>query len=88
MIANIDENLGKLEAFLTENNLRDNTILIFMTDNGTVIGDKVFNAGMRGHKTMPYDGGHRVPLFVRWPAGKLGEPRDIDTLAHSTDILP
>jgi arylsulfatase len=59
-----------------------------MTDNGTVIGDRVFNAGMRGNKTTLYDGGHRVPLFVRWPAGKLGSPRDVETLAHSTDLLP
>jgi arylsulfatase A-like enzyme len=88
MIANLDENLGKLEQFLADNNLRENTILIYMTDNGTVIGDRVFNAGMRGNKTTLYDGGHRVPLFVRWPAGKLGKPRDVEILAHSTDLLP
>lgn len=88
MIANLDENLGKLDQFLADNNLRENTILIYMTDNGTVIGDRVFNAGMRGNKTTLYDGGHRVPLFVRWPAGKLGKPRDIETLAHSTDFFP
>ena len=88
MIANIDENVGRLEEFLQQKNLRENTLLVFMTDNGTIIGDKVFNAGMRGHKTSLYDGGHRVPLFVRWPAADLGTPRDIDTLAHCTDILP
>lgn len=88
MIANIDENVARLEAFLKEQGLRENTILIFMTDNGTVIGHQVYNAGMRGHKMSEYDGGHRVPFFLRWPAADLDEPRDIDTLAHDTDVLP
>ena len=88
MIANLDENVGRLDAFLRETGLRDNTILIFMTDNGGTGGVKLFNAGMRGAKSTPYEGGHRVPCFVRWPAGKLGAPRDIATPASNTDILP
>jgi len=60
MIANIDENMGRLEAFLNETGLRDNTIVIFMTDNGTATGQEVFNAGMRGRKGALYEGGHRV----------------------------
>ena len=71
MIANLDENLGKLEAFLKDNGLRENTIVVFMTDNGATAGFNVHNAGMRGRKTMIYEGGHRVPCFVRWPAGNL-----------------
>ena len=51
MIANIDENMGKLEQMLIELGLRDNTIVIFLTDNGTNYGDEIFNAGMRGKKT-------------------------------------
>ena len=88
MIANLDENLGKLEAFLDQNGLKDNTIVIFMTDNGATAGFNLYNAGMRGRKTMYYEGGHRVPCFVRWPAGKLGQPRDIDTAAQMQDMLP
>lgn len=88
MIANIDENVGRLDAFLEENGLKDNTILIFMTDNGTVAGNEIHNAGMRGKKTSVYDGGHRVPFFLRWPAAGLDRPRDIDALTHSTDLLP
>ena len=88
MIANVDENLGRLDAFLRENGLRENTILIFMTDNGTATGDPVFNAGMRGKKIALYEGGHRVPFFVRWPAGKLRPAGDIDTLTQSQDVLP
>lgn len=87
-IANIDENMGRLMAVLNKTGLAENTILIFMTDNGTARGHTVFNAGMRGHKTEPYEGGHRVPLFIRWPAGNIGEPRQVDELTRSTDLLP
>jgi arylsulfatase A-like enzyme len=87
-IANIDENMGRLIAMLDETKLAEDTILIFMTDNGTVRGEKVFNAGMRGKKTQLWEGGHRVPCYVRWPAGKLGRPRDIDELTECQDMLP
>ncbi|MBL8830705.1 MAG: arylsulfatase [Planctomycetaceae bacterium] len=88
MIAQVDENFGKLEAFLEQTGLRDNTIVIFLTDNGGTAGVKVFNAGLRAGKTTFYDGGHRVPCWVRWPGGKLGMPRDIDTPTQVQDILP
>jgi len=88
MITNIDDNLGRLMDFLRQSGLEDNTILIFTTDNGTAAGENVFNAGMRGKKGSPYEGGHRVPLFIRWPAGGLVGPRDIDTLTAHIDILP
>ena len=88
MIANIDMNLGKLEHFLTESGLSDNTIFIFMTDNGGTGGVRVFNAGMRGNKTTYYEGGHRVPCFVRWPAGGLRPVGDVDTTAGMQDWLP
>lgn len=88
MLANIDENIGKLEAFLREAGLRENTILIFMTDNGGTVGVPVFNATMRGKKISLYDGGHRVPCFIRWPAGNLRAPGDIVELTTVQDVLP
>jgi arylsulfatase A-like enzyme len=88
MIANLDENMGKLDAFLQESGLRDDTIVIFMTDNGATAGFNVHNAGMRGRKTMIYEGGHRVPCFVRWPNGGLRQPGDVDTPTQIQDILP
>lgn len=88
MIANIDENVGKLRDWLAEKGLAENTIFIFMTDNGTVAGAKVFNAGMRGNKGSHYDGGHRVPFFVHWPAGGLSKPVDVDRLSAHIDVLP
>ncbi len=92
MIANIDENLGRLEAFMKANGLDENTIVIFMTDNGGTAGVPIFNAGLRGGKTTFYDGGHRVPCWISWPAGtaagRLSAPRDIDTPTHVQDLFP
>jgi len=88
MIANIDDNVAGLVKFLRERNLEKDTLFLFMTDNGTSSGSQVFNAGMRGMKGSPYEGGHRVPLFAYWPAGGIEGGRDIDTLAAHVDILP
>ena len=98
MIANIDHNLGLLRDHLKDLNLDENTILIFMTDNGTSAGCKFpgldaqptlgFNAGMRGRKSSIYEGGHRVPFFLHWPAGGYSKGRDIESLAAHIDILP
>ena len=88
MIRNIDWNMGKLMKFLDENNLSENTILLFQTDNGSILGPQYFNAGMRGKKTQIWEGGHRVPCFIRWPSGGLGKPRDIEGLTQVKDVLP
>jgi arylsulfatase A-like enzyme len=88
MISNIDDNFKALEDKLDELNLTDNTILIFTTDNGTAAGREVFNAGLRGQKGSEYEGGHRVPLFIRWPDGKLTGGKDIDQLVAHYDLLP
>jgi len=88
MIAQFDENMGRMERFMQESGLKENTIFIFMTDNGCRIERPIFNAGMRGHKTEYYEGGHRVPFFLRWPGAGLDKPRDIGELTHSTDVLP
>ncbi|MEM9346465.1 MAG: sulfatase-like hydrolase/transferase [Planctomycetota bacterium] len=88
MISNIDDNIGKLRRRMNELGIADNTILIFMTDNGTARGLRLYNAGMRGAKGSQYEGGHRVPCFIHWPAGGLDDGRDIDTLTAGIDLLP
>jgi arylsulfatase A-like enzyme len=87
MIANIDDNVGKLLARLKEWNLEENTIVVFMTDNGGTVGIKLFNAGMRGAKVTPYLGGTRVPLFVSWP-GHFPQGVDVDALTAHIDVFP
>lgn len=87
MIENIDENMGLLLKKLEEWDLEENTLLIFMTDNGTAAGHKVFGAGMRGHKNTQHEGGTRVPAFFSWK-GTLKGGVDIDYLTAHIDIFP
>ncbi|MDA8743604.1 arylsulfatase [Rubripirellula amarantea] len=87
MIANIDDNVGKLRDVLEKEGIADDTIFIFMTDNGTSAGGKVYNSGMRGFKGSPYDGGHRVPFFIHWP-GKFDQGRDVLPITAHIDIMP
>ncbi|MGJ8681883.1 arylsulfatase [Paraglaciecola sp.] len=88
MIHNIDDNVQKLRNYLDENNLTDNTIFVFTTDNGTAGGDKIFNAGMRGKKGSAFDGGHRVPFYLHWPKGGYSEQQVVDTITSYVDIVP
>ena len=86
MISNIDENMGKLMGFLKSSGLEDNTILIFLTDNGaTGIGS---NGEWRGNKGSGYEGGHRVPFLVHWPKGGIAGGRKHDALTAHIDIVP
>ena len=88
MITNIDDNIGKTRALLKKLGAYENTIFIFTTDNGTASGRQIFNAGMRGQKGSEYDGGHRVPLFLHWPAGGMNKKHVVDTLCHAVDVAP
>jgi arylsulfatase B len=88
MITNIDDNVGRLRSYLDENDLSENTIFVFTTDNGTSSGNNIFNAGMRGKKGSEYDGGHRVPFFLHWPAGGFSTVRHVDRVTAHVDIVP
>lgn len=94
MVTNIDDNVGRLVDYLKKNNLYENTILVFMTDNGSgggvVAGSdkhivKGFNAYMRGKKGSNYEGGHRVPFIMRVP-GRT--PKKIFSLSGYIDVMP
>ena len=67
MISNIDDNVGVLMQKLDDWDLTNNTLLIFMTDNGS-IATSYYKANMKGGKNSPNEGGSRVPLFMRLPA--------------------
>lgn len=88
MIRNLDTQVGRLRRFLSERQVAQDTIFIFMTDNGSTFGPIYYNAGMRGQKTELWEGGHRVPCFVHWPGGGIGEPRDVGGLTETQDVLP
>jgi len=91
MVTNIDKNLGSLRLYLNEKGIEDNTILIFMSDNGSACAKKdstIFNAGMRGKKGSDYEGGHRVPCFIYWPDGKLMGGGSLTPITAHIDLLP
>jgi hypothetical protein len=84
MIENIDTNFGRLMKTLEDRKVADNTIVIFLTDNGP--GGVRFNSGLRNRKGTTYEGGMRVPCYIRWSGMKAG--RVIDAPAAHIDITP
>jgi len=86
MIANIDDNVGRLLAKLHQWGIERETLVIFMNDNGGTAGVQLYNAGMRTGKGTPYNGGTRAASFWRWP-GTL-PPGDVDKLTAHVDVLP
>lgn len=87
MVANIDHNLGRLLARVKELGVEQNTLLIFMNDNGgSRPGTSIYNAGMAGSKGSATNGGTRAFSFWRWP-GTL-TPGDRPQLTAHLDVLP
>jgi arylsulfatase A-like enzyme len=90
MIENIDTNFGTLLAKLNEWGIADNTLVIYLgTDNGG-FGQacNIFNAGMKGSKGTPYQGGTRSPAFFRWPAGGIPAGAECAALSAHLDVFP
>ena len=88
MVQNIDENVARLLKLLDELKIADDTIVIFLSDNGAEGAEgSRYNAGMRGMKSSVHEGGMRVPMFVRWP-GKIEAGRVLPQLAAHLDLLP
>ncbi len=85
MVANIDDNVGKLLARLATLELDDNTIVIFITDNGPQ--QDRYNGPLRQRKGSVYDGGIRVPCLIRWP-GHFEAGATNDQVAAHIDLAP
>jgi arylsulfatase A-like enzyme len=110
MITNIDFNIGRLIARTEAAGILDNTIFIFMTDNGSslamqsdgeplsMLSDELLarlnvtssslNLSMRGGKNSVYEGGHRVPFFIKFPNKARVTPRTIGSLTAHIDVMP
>lgn len=86
MIANADDNIGKLMAKLKASGLDQNTLVVVMNDNGGTLGTDTFNAGMRGVKLTPWLGGTRAFSFWNFPS--RFKPKTVDALAGHVDFLP
>jgi arylsulfatase A-like enzyme len=88
MIENIDTNFGKVLAKLKDWGLEENTLVIYLgTDNGGTAGVKLFNAGMKGSKGTPFQGGTRSPAFWRWP-GVIAAGAECAALTAHIDVFP
>lgn len=85
MVSNIDDNIGKLLQKIADLGIEENTIIIFMTDNGPQ--QLRYTAGMRDKKGSVYNGGTRVPFFLKYPA-LTKESKVIETMSAHFDVLP
>jgi arylsulfatase A len=94
MIRRMDRGIGRVLETLDQLGLRENTIVIFTSDNGPQMGGQGedslsrFNCHLRGAKCSTYEGGVRVPLFIRWPAGLPTGHRIVDPMVHFCDWFP
>jgi arylsulfatase A-like enzyme len=90
MVQSVDTNFGRLRAALRELGLEENTLLIFLSDNGPCSGSQPVDrhmAGLHGLKGTVYENGIRVPCFMRWPLGFPGSATIGRAAAH-IDVLP
>jgi arylsulfatase A-like enzyme len=93
MIRRMDRGIGQVMEALEREGLRDNTIVVFTSDNGPQFGGEGdlrlnrFNCGFRGCKGSVHEGGIRIPLLIRWPDG-LDGGRHYHDLVHFVDWLP
>jgi arylsulfatase A-like enzyme len=84
MITNIDTNLGRLLSRLDALGLTEETIVVFLTDNGPQ--QVRYNSGMLDRKGNVHEGGIRVPCFLRWP--EHWKPKTVDRIAAHIDLTP
>lgn len=87
MVDNLDWNVGRILAALDELGKRENTLVVFMSDNGGPEKNGADNGVLRGQKGDTTEGGIRVPFILNWPAG-LPQGREIHVPISSLDLLP
>jgi arylsulfatase A-like enzyme len=89
MVAYMDGLVGRITGKLDELGIRENTLVMFLADNGTNrrITSATTRGDVTGHKGFPDDGGTRVPLIAHWP-GEIPGGRVLDDLVDTTDFLP
>lgn len=91
MISNIDDNFGRVLDALKAAGAAENTLIIFLSDNGTSSLHKqkdLWESGLRGRKTSVYEGGIRVPAVIKMPGAPDGKGRRLETPANIIDIFP
>jgi arylsulfatase A-like enzyme len=88
MIKKLDDDVGKLMDLLTSEGLDSNTLVIFLSDNGAAAYTfATDNKPLRGGKITNFEGGIRIPMFVRWP-GKIDPGQVFDPPVITMDVFP
>ena len=87
MMWSLDENIGKITDKLKEEKIYDNTLIFFLSDNGGALSNHASCEPLKGWKGNKYEGGHRVPFFITWPA-KIKDGKKFEGLTSSLDIYP
>jgi arylsulfatase A-like enzyme len=86
-VACIDWAMGMIDAELNRLGIRDDTLVIFTSDNGSRARDEGgSNAPLRGTKGQTWEGGQRVPCIMRWP-GKIAKGTNCEGMASSIDLF-
>jgi arylsulfatase A-like enzyme len=85
MCENIDWNVGRIADKVEELGLSENTIIIFLSDNGP--NSWRWNDGMKGRKGSTDEGGVRSPMFLKWQ-GKIPSGKKVEEIAGAIDLLP
>lgn len=82
-VAHLDAAVGAILAELERSGMADDTIVVFLTDNGT----QYTSGGLRGEKSKPYEAAIRVPAAIRWPE-RVSAGRSVSGVAHVVDLFP
>ncbi|MCZ6672964.1 MAG: sulfatase-like hydrolase/transferase, partial [Verrucomicrobia bacterium] len=95
MITALDDSIGRILEKLRALDLEENTMILFISDNGSPTGAKMTlgyvdgnNDPLRGNKGTLYEGGIRVPFIVQWKGGGLPEGTTYNRPVSSLDVLP
>lgn len=87
MTKSMDENVGRVTRAVKERGLEDNTLIVFINDNGGATNNASINKPLRGHKGSYWEGGIRIPFTIKWP-GKVPAGKTYSTPVSTLDLLP
>jgi arylsulfatase A-like enzyme len=96
-IMDLDDKLGEMRQKIVDLGIEDDTILLYMSDNGTSVADKIYNGSatyysdqalnLRGHKADSFEGGNREPCWIYWK-GHIDGGKKNNSPSHMIDIIP
>lgn len=87
MVTGMDRGIGEILKVLEEQGIEDNTLVLFLSDNGPAPNEGGTTDGLRGKKFHEWEGGVRVPAVIKWPDGFKGG-RSIDQVMGYIDVMP